>query len=778
MSIYPSSHGRETASQDWEIVPSDWWRTHYSSVSWVYSQDPSEDKKVQRRQYRGSFPGRLLVHVTGRGRAPLGRNHVRGHGDTALNVELVGVKAALEAVVAYERSAGFYYQAFPKIEAEDFASLVALNLSARIVNVEDTRVHQVRWNELLNDLMHSPLPESPSDSDEASELGASSSSIGDSLLHSTSTLSSVDLTLSEGSLESQPMPLTPCAKVSSHPIEVKDSSPTGSIRISPIRSLSASASSFFPTSSSHTSSNDYPIKSPLIPDASGRSSKLSSFSDFIFPSLNPPMSTSSSSASVKLKKDREGFFTEESSTTTPTPLLPPFLQESSQRNVRVRKSRTREIVDRLRSESVPNEERECNLHNGRHNASKYASYSPSPQLLDDIALSLIKPRRSVSEDGSGEQRQHRQTVSTTSFSASASVSASASASTSRLSTPEMEDDDGWIDIAHPTPSSSSPKDKSKRTRELFLALTRRRTDSMSSEVLKETMNKTTIQPSEGATAAAEDLTDMSISSAPSPPSTPLRTDIIQSVSPSPHVRQAPTPAPCEPVTRIGTVTSNDGWIETRSPVHGNSQKVQQKEKTPKKETHYRKKSQNSNPGHSTPLWARASAFQPSSSIPPHPVLPPNLPLTSFSLPSTSTAFSHPPILGPHVMPASTSTAPGPGAIPYFFPSYPNLPMSVRLPPVSPLNYSTAAYNLMHVPNAYPMPPPPPPVPLQSFVTAPPPFSGMAPGGYVHAPSLAIAAKTHGFATTHSNTAAAGTSMPLAVPIGAGYGGLNGNKGKW
>lgn len=743
-------------------MPTDWWRTHYSTVSWVYIQDPADDKKFQHRQYQGSlFPGPLLVQVNGRSRPPSSKGDARGHAETGLNVDLVGVKAALEALVAYETSVGFHYQAFPKIEPEELESLIALTLSTRIVNVEDTRVHQIRWNELLDDLMNSPLPDSPTDSDEASDLGASSSSVGDSLLHSTSTLSSVDLTSSEGSLESQPMPSTPRAKISlHHPIEVKDTSPTGSIRISPIRSLSALASSFIPTSSSHANSIDDPIQFPLLHETSRPSSKLSSFADFIFPSLNPPMSTSSSSAPIKLRKDSEGFFTEECSNSTPTPLLPPFLQESSQRNVRMRKSRTRELVDRLRSESVPNEERAQTLPKGRHTVSpKYASYCPSPQLLDDFALSLIKPRRSLSEDGSGEQRPHRQTASTTSF--SASVSASASASTSRLSTPDMEDDDGWIDIADL--SHSSPRDKSKRTRELFLALTRRRTDSASPEMLREIMDHAASQASEGATAVTDDI---SISSAPSPPSPPPRIDIIRSASTSPLV------------TRTGTVTSTDGWVETSSIIHENPPKVQQKEKTPKKDTHFRKKSQNNNSG--PPLWARGSTFQPT---PPHPLHPPNLPLSSFPPLSTSTAFPHP-VLPPHVMPSSTSAATGPGAMPYFFPSYPNpnLPMSVRLPHISPVNYPTAAYNAMNIPNAYPMPPPPPPVPLQSYMAGPPLFSGVAPGGYVHTSrttSMPSAGKMKmpGFTTAHPSMVTA-NSLPMPVPGGAGYGGLNGSKVKW
>ena len=243
----------------------------------------------------------------------------------------------------------------------------------------------------------------------------------------------------------------------------------------------------------------------------------------------------------------------------------------------------------------------------------------------------------------------------------------------------------------------------------------------------------------------------------SPSPAPLRTDIIRSETTSPT---------------IAKTSANDGWIETPLIVHENSLKVQ-KEKTPKRETHFRKKSQNSNPGHGTPLWTRTPAFQPTP--PSMPLHPPNHPLSPFPPSSTSTAFSHPAVLAPRVMPASTTAGSAP--MPYFFPSYPNISISARIPPVSPVNYPTAAYSVMHIPNAYPMPPPPPPVPRQSYVGPPPPFSNVTLGGYPRASqptSMPAAAKAHGFATTHHNAIA--VTMP--VPVGAGYNGVNGSKSKW
>src|SRR6266704_6529100 len=104
MLIYPG-HGREKDEKDWEIVPSDWWRTPYNAISWVYSQDPAGAKKFHHPQYTGSlWP--LSMRPTGRRQASQSRDRP-GDGDVSLNVDLVGVKAALDPLVSYERDVGF-----------------------------------------------------------------------------------------------------------------------------------------------------------------------------------------------------------------------------------------------------------------------------------------------------------------------------------------------------------------------------------------------------------------------------------------------------------------------------------------------------------------------------------------------------------------------------------------------------------------------------------------------------------------------------------------------
>ncbi len=745
MSVSDSTH--EWEEQDWVIVPTDWWRTPYNSVSWIHLHNPAGGK---RSQYRGSLflrPLPLRTVTSAQKRPSYSKERRRDDDDITLNIDLVGVKGALESVVKYERNVGFYVETSSGIQPHELEPFLALDLLSRVIEEEDTRIHKERWNELLEDLMHSPLQEI-NDSDESSELGASCSSVGD-LIQSTSTLSSLDFTSSECSVESQAMPSTPKAKSSlHHDVEIKDLSPTGSLSggdHSFSRSLSASASSFIPSLSFQPYLNEESVQFPSLKDSLTVSANLSNFT---FPTLNVPVSSFISVPSVKLRKDSDGFFTEESPNTTPTSLLPPFLQESSHRSNRTRKSRTREIVDRLRSESVPNEEGGSpnqTLWNGI--SPKYASYSPSP-LLDDFALEKhTTPRRSVSEDGSSNHRhQHWPSLSTTSLSASGSASTSVSVTTSRFSTPEAEDDDGWIDVTRPTHLASSPSEKSKRTRELFLALTRRRTDSLSSEGV--------ISPNlaiEISDACREADIILSESSLPSPKTPCANKESTKTV-----------PIPSHSAVS-GAVAS--GWIERPSPRDSFSKT--QKEKTSKKEALHRRKSSahnhNFNSLGQSPSWGRGSTFQ---HPPPHPLNQGqpqhHLQLTSFP-PAPIPSHTHSQVLShPHPHPLSLpSNAAGPtGATPmsYVFGPYPvAIPVTV---PMTSVPYP-AAYNVMHVPTPYAMPI------TQPYIT--PPATSY---GQVHVNSISTMKRP----AVNMNT----TGIPMPVPVGTGYGDTRGkiSSGSW
>ncbi|CAA7260492.1 unnamed protein product [Cyclocybe aegerita] len=584
---------------DWEIVTADWWHTSYSAVPWSYNvqQDPGDKKRT--------FRGSVFYGKTGgtSSSLPKSRGGRRGDADTVLNPDLVGVKAAMDAVTAYECAVGFDYLASPTIEPHELDPSALGSLLSR---EEGSKVWKERWDEQLEGLMHGHLSGSMNDSDESlsSSLMDSRSSLED-FLRCPSTLSSIDFTSSEGSIDSIGMPSTPKAKSSFNDIEIKDLSPSASLSgsgifnpISPGRSLNASATSFVPNFCPQL--NEEPSSFASLRDV-----PPPSFSDFTFPTLNVP--------SVKIQKDDQGFFTEVQIEKAGN-LLPAFLQEPSQRT-RTRKSRTRQIVDRLRAEA---DEQDTKLYvNGV--SPKYASHSPSPMLEDAPAM---PPRRSVSEDG-GERP-------------------------SGLSTPE--DDDGWIDIANTT---SSPSQKAKRTRELFRALTRRRTDSLTDENLKELMN-----------AVGNDG---------------RRPSLTVSSSPSPSSR---TPPP-------GPAVSTDGWIETntdhpKSQPHAHGKKA--KGQTNSKEGHHRKKSStHNNHGHNHTHSSRTSVSSASASVPHHP--PNHLPASATPFTSHQYHHSH----GSPVKLAVGSQAAGPG-MPYFFSPY---PPAVTMPMPYPATF-------MQIPANYPL----------------------------------------------------------------------------
>ena len=552
---------------EWEIITADWWRTAFISVPWTYV--PSEGSDVTKgisppQQFRGSLFGGLSQCTSW----DIDSDDVlcKFSENDSLNPELVGVCGAMAAVNSYEEDVGFSYSTCPTIESHELDLFTRVDLSIDI-DENDLLTGKQRWKELVHDLMNGEIFENTNADNDL-------------------TLSSTDLSSSDGSIDSFFLPSTPKAKHIFTDIEVKVSSPNGSIDDSGFdnsdflasgKSLNAAASSFVPT---FCSQSYEPVNFPPLFDASKASSPTLSFANFTFPTLN---TSSQPQPTIKLKKDEQGFFTEvQKEPSNPvgetSKLLPPFLQESTPHRNRPRKSRTREIVDRLRSTTSLDGSTTATqfpLSNGIEISQKYASHS-SNYLPGDG--NFMMPRLSVSEDG--DRR-------------------------SGLSTPS--EDDGWVSQPNTFSPRHSKVTRTRETRELFLALTRRRTDSLSSENLKALLDSTY---------------DSSNELLPPNTSTP------SSSSP-------PTPPP---------LTFNDGWIESNKLPLPKSQKKSKSSLS--RESHRRKKSSTHNSSSS-----RASLSVPSntSHIPP--------------VNSTSAYFSppthHRPIISPRMVQQ-------PQAIPYFF----------------------------------------------------------------------------------------------------------------
>ncbi|KAH6910328.1 hypothetical protein BKA70DRAFT_1272787 [Coprinopsis sp. MPI-PUGE-AT-0042] len=474
-----------------------WWRTRpsWTADSWAFEpQDDSQGRRKRRtpHSYLVSLPS--AIHLGSGDDGSVGFDELR------LDSGLVGVRLVEEAVRPYEKAVGFPFVLFPEIEQADLGPMARPNLYAD----EDEIIDNNRvWSESLQDFISSVQDIATPDTE-----GSMSSSF-------------IDSELSSGSDNSNEFFATPATPVHAgstfSDVLVKSASPDSSFSSTeglfssptPRKSLNAFASSFVPSFSPPAHSGTFSLasitdslkeKKKSAKSGTKKRDNADSLSSFTFPTLNPPTKSTTRLTTVKIKKDDQGFFTTDvqvdkskaGKASSPAEvagperpsqlLLPPFLQEPTPRR-RARASRTRELVDQLRSDQTEAtsplsatfdgtiEPKDTNLKAGLEYpfdlALKSASTSHSPSPIEDV---VIRPRSSVSEDGAGQR--------------SSTADDKDSQSQSGLSSPSLdEDDEGWIDLG--ASSVVSSLSTGKRARDLFLAFTRRRTDSISSEPTKE-----------------------------------------------------------------------------------------------------------------------------------------------------------------------------------------------------------------------------------------------------------------------------------------------------
>ena len=421
---------------DWEIITaqSSMGTLSCSDISWSFgtTQDPQHPLK--------QFHGSLFINDIITPRSP---SSFDPDDDSTLNSELVGVQAALDVLRAYERSVGILFTPLPIITPREQCLLGSVPKLGVVDNAEAGRAeYQERWREFVDDLMNPELAQSDS---------LSGSFIDSTDLHQSRSTSS------DGSAESFVLPETPKAKPLSPDVLVNPgASPDGQRLTSPGR-LNALASSFVPTFLPQP--QDEPPDCPPHDSPRSRSKQKThppgSFTNFTFPSLNPSLSLITSSEPDKDELIALGLHAD--TLALAGDLLPPFLHDSGRG--RPRKSRTRELVDRLRSQGTP------------------AKAGPAS---DDATFSTPKATPET-DDATGETRS------------TASVSENR---TERELAPGSSnaDEEGWIDVNEGSspPAALAPTattlaqnhQKANRARELFLALTRRRTNS-STDVTKD-----------------------------------------------------------------------------------------------------------------------------------------------------------------------------------------------------------------------------------------------------------------------------------------------------
>ncbi|CAL1712006.1 unnamed protein product [Somion occarium] len=357
---------------DWVLIPADWWKLSYKDIPWAY----------RRRQQWTSTGVRAAIHP----RPPYHHDQLfvdkdqlqegsEGVGDLELNQDLMGVRAAFAVMRPYEVDVGMHGP-LSKLCSDPFPYVARLNpplFSGELDEIE-LAMAQKRWDDQVRDLMGGTLTRAqynPLDDDDEVDRKLWNLNLAEDVKFESSAPELVDLTDSELSTDSDPMPATPHGDKKSYAAVVFDEQASQIHRErtvvapSPSKPLNASALDFIPGMP--------PPESTPSPDSS-ESPYTSPTYEFHFPSLNAQQSGSRSGARSlppNLRKDEQGFYNEISispspvarshaSTRTATPrrqsavLLPAFLADSSTAP-RNRKLKTREIVDRLRSSTANGE---------------------------------------------------------------------------------------------------------------------------------------------------------------------------------------------------------------------------------------------------------------------------------------------------------------------------------------------------------------------------------------------------------------------------------------
>ncbi|KAK7691314.1 hypothetical protein QCA50_004708 [Cerrena zonata] len=348
---------------DWVFISPHWWQLSYKDLSWAY-----------RRRYQWTQSGgKAAIHP----RPPWHHDQLYVDKDRwqdglesmeqlELNPDLVGVRGALSTLGPYEEDVGISGVGISShLGTQEHIPLLAAELDQ-----DDFVASQKTWYNLVRDLMGSTPIRAPHNLLDDVDLSVKlwDLDLSDDVKFDSSEF--VDHTDSELSTDSDPMPTTPHGDKKSYAAVVFDEHvPQTVLAPSPSKPLNATAVDFIPART------PLPESTPS-PDSLGTPYASLGY-EFHFPSLNAQQATSRSGAKSlppNLRKDEYGFYLNTSdmtsspssvirshtSTRTATPkrqstaLLPAFLTEPSTPS-RTRQSKTREIVDRLRSATASGE---------------------------------------------------------------------------------------------------------------------------------------------------------------------------------------------------------------------------------------------------------------------------------------------------------------------------------------------------------------------------------------------------------------------------------------
>jgi len=402
----------ESVEDDWVVVGGDWWRLPFNAVPWGYRKQYQWSLEGVRYaihpkplHYHDALYNDKYGVFDGSGGVGEGGVLASDGCGEELSRTLVGVHGAEDVIGQYEAGVGIQFLSTPfqPLSLSDSELHSEFSPSGDLlfegeIDEEDLALAQKRWDHQVRSLFDGVLKRvealdlsfNPSDNDrklwDLDKIDELPSSSSDSSRTSTSP-DVGDLSYSVLSVESDPPPSTPHNDKKSYAAVVFDETkPRPSLHgrklvaPSPAKVLNASALSFIPAS----------IIPPSSPSPSMDSQSYTSPTyEFHFPSLSSQQPTTTAPASAassgqlgtislppNLEKDQEGFYNEipssssasvsssaarsHTSTRTATPkkerpsasLLPAFLTDVSSSvggGLPNSRSKTREIVDRLRS---------------------------------------------------------------------------------------------------------------------------------------------------------------------------------------------------------------------------------------------------------------------------------------------------------------------------------------------------------------------------------------------------------------------------------------------
>ncbi|KZT03933.1 uncharacterized protein LAESUDRAFT_715859 [Laetiporus sulphureus 93-53] len=369
-----------------QLIPIDWWRSSFRSISWTFGRSQQRPSRIPSVKPILAGSGELakpphyhdLLYRTSHRE----RRMTVSPADLELNPDLAGVRGVEQVIGPYEIDEGI--RTLPERTSTESPELFTGDLDE-----DELSLPQKQWGDQMEALLGGVLERLSSSFQLLAVANGNPDRTWDFNVLDSPRSDTVELTDSETSVESDMFPITPRAGFALVPVQY-----TGSDHLleysspQPSKPLNASAVSFIPSvctpppaSSSRSSKSDLHSPSPSR--------------EFAFPSLcanNPAASPAAHRRSLLLQKDRDGFyhpidgdsssFSPEdrgstlASTQSMTPsrasadLLPAFLADdpnmgrSRGRNT----SRTREIVDRLRS----------GRWNGKKTASKVAGDKSAP----------------------------------------------------------------------------------------------------------------------------------------------------------------------------------------------------------------------------------------------------------------------------------------------------------------------------------------------------------------------------------------------------------------